>query len=226
MKNIVKLAFLLFTATLSAQDCTWFFPMKEGAQQKYTTYNAKDKVTGSYQHDLKEIKENGGEKTAIVGVTSFDKDGVEVYTNDVNLSCKDGVFYIDMKNYMNGQTMGAYESMEVTIDGDYLDMPGNMKAGDKLKDGELTIGISNSGMSIMNMKTIITDRTVETIEDITTEAGTFNCYKITYTLTIKTIMTMTMNVTEWYAKDIGLVKSETYKSNGKLSDKTILTSIK
>ena len=226
MKTLITALLLTIAIPLFSQDCTWFFPMKEGAQLKYTSFNAKDKITGSYQHDLKEIKEDGGNKSAVVTITNFDKDGAEVYKNDVDISCKDGVYYIDMKNYMNGQSMGAYESMDATVEGDYLDMPGNMKAGDKLKGGKLSIQISNSGVSIINMTTTISNRTVEAIENVTTEAGTFECYKITSNVSFKAIMEMNMNVVEWYAKDVGLVKSETYKSNGKLTSRTELISSK
>ena len=31
---------------------------------------------------------------------------------------------------------------------------------------------------------------------------------------------------EWYAKDVGLVKSESYMSNGKLAGSTVLTDLK
>ena len=81
-------------------------------------------------------------------------------------------------------------------------------------------------MTIMNMSVSITNRKVEAVENITTPAGTFECYKITYDVATKMMINVKMKATEWYAKNVGMVKSESYTSDGKLAGSTLLTGLK
>lgn len=60
-------------------------------------------------------------------------------------------------------------------------------------------------------------------EEIGTTAGKFNCIKISYLKRTKVVLkTTTLRVTEWYAKGVGLVKSESYDLKGKLAGKVLL----
>jgi hypothetical protein len=67
---------------------------------------------------------------------------------------------------------------------------------------------------------------VDAIEDVTTPAGTFNCVKISYDIETKTFMTMRASGIEWYAKDVGVVRSESYNGKGKLTGYSVLNDIK
>lgn len=63
-------------------------------------------------------------------------------------------------------------------------------------------------------------------EVLKTEAGTFSCAKIQYIFHRKALwMSSKDTVTEWYAKGIGLVKSETHSKKGELIKTCILKSI-
>ena len=60
-------------------------------------------------------------------------------------------------------------------------------------------------------------------EQVSTTAGKFDCVKISYLKRTKIVLKSTnVRVTEWYAKGIGLVKSETYDMEGALKAKTML----
>lgn len=60
-------------------------------------------------------------------------------------------------------------------------------------------------------------------EQVSTTAGKFDCVKISYLKRTKIVLKSTnVRVTEWYAKGIGLVKSETYDMEGSLKAKTML----
>lgn len=99
----------------------------------------------------------------------------------------------------------------------YLGLPNNLHVGQKLKDKIKIL------TSIVTCSVILSNRVVETYEEITTEAGTFNCYLITYDL--KTISTITVSqfIKEWYSKEVGVVKTETYNKKGKLTSTKLLT---
>lgn len=63
-------------------------------------------------------------------------------------------------------------------------------------------------------------------EEVKTTAGTFQCLKVSYLKRTKVVVkTTTLRVTEWYAKGIGLVKSEAYDTKGKLDSRILLVKI-
>jgi len=116
--------------------------------------------------------------------------------------------------------------MEMSVEGGNLEMPWKLKAGDMLKDGDLKMSFSSGGTTMMNMTTSITNRKVEAVENVTTPAGTYECYKISYEIATKMMINIKMKGVEWYAKNVGLVKSESYSTDGKLMGSTVLSGLK
>ena len=80
------------------------------------------------------------------------------------------------------------------------------------------------GTVIMNMFVNITNRKVEGKESVTTPAGTFDCFKITYDIETKFGVKIERNAIEWIAKNVGTVRSESYKGD-KLEGYTELTKL-
>lgn len=63
-------------------------------------------------------------------------------------------------------------------------------------------------------------------EQVNTTAGNFDCIKVSYLKREKILLkTTTLRVTKWYAKGIGLVKSEAYDMKGKIYGKTLLVKV-
>lgn len=226
MKKVFIL-FFVFTqiGILNAQNCTLYYPKETGTKLKYTTYDAKDRVTGSSTQVIKELYENQGVLSILIETQSFDKKGKDLGTNEYNAICENGVFKVDMKSFMDAATMAAYEDNEVEISGNNLEIPATLNVGDELPDGRLNISIYSGGTRIMGMSTALTDRKVEAKEEVTTEAGTFECYKISYTMTVSTMFSVRVEAIDWISEGVGTVKSETY-SRGKLMGYTLLTAIK
>ena len=75
------------------------------------------------------------------------------------------------------------------------------------------------------MRIDVTDRKVEALEKITTPAGTFDCMKITSVCFTKMLIKSETEMTDWYAPNVGLVRSETYQ-RGKLLTFSELTDLK
>ena len=75
------------------------------------------------------------------------------------------------------------------------------------------------------MNIITKDRTVVARENITTPAGTFDCYAITYTSELKMNMGMNQinNGKQWISEGVGMVKQEDYNAKGKLTGSSVLT---
>lgn len=139
------------------------------------------------------------------------------------MKCENGTFYFEMNNMMSGQ---SYKEGEVDIKSDDSDMPANLAVGQTLKDGTITMTMKNTAVQMMNMRITVKNRKVEAIETITTPAGTFECYKISYNVESKMMFTMESKGVEWIAKDVGMIKSESHDKNGKLTGSTVLTSLK
>ena len=63
-------------------------------------------------------------------------------------------------------------------------------------------------------------------ETVSTTGGKYDCMKISYLKRTKVVLKSTnQRVVEWYAKGIGLVKSETYDMKGNVDGKTLLVKV-
>lgn len=223
MKRILLLtvfSLLLFVYTGLAQDCTYFYPMEEGTLIELRHYDKKAKVSGTTRQEIIDKKTSGGAVSITIKSTFFDEKGEELMTSDLTMECRDGVFTFDMNQFLNDEMLSGLGDIEFTIEGDNLEFPAKMKPGDQLKEG--TIKLIVPDMAMMNMTTKVYNRKVEAIEKITTEAGTFECYKITYDVFVDGMIDMNAKGTEWIANDAGAVRTESYNKNGKLTGFTEL----
>jgi len=221
------LTILLFASyIMSAQDCTFYYPDVEGAKIELTHYDNKDKITGRSEQEVITIEKAGSNIKAIIKNKYFDKKDEFVFENEMEVSCIDGVFYIEMNNYLNEQALAGFKDMEMEIKGDNLQFPPGMKVGDVLDDGTVTMSFNSPGMSMMNMSTTIKNRKVEAIENITIAAGTFKCFKISYDIETETFMKkITSKAIQWFSENVGMVRTESYNQNGKLDSYFVLTGI-
>jgi hypothetical protein len=228
MKKSILLIFLatFLVAGVMAQECPVYYPDAVNSQLEYKQYDKKGNLSGSSIQKVTDFKKTGTGYEVGVSAESFDAKGKSMGTMQLEAHCENGIFYIDMKNLMGQQSMEAYKDMEMKIEGGTLELPANMKAGDMLKNGNMSISFASNGMSIMNMSFTISNRKVEALENITTPAGTFECYKISYDIATKMMVNVKTKAIEWYAKGTGLVKTESYSTDGKLLGSSVLNSIK
>ncbi len=227
MKKItLALAFLGFIFQSFSQDCVFYCPVKEGTITETKHYNAKDKIQSTDKQTILSKKVTGNDVAVTIKAESYDDKDKLLANRDLTFECKNGVFYFDMKNLIDPQTMSAYKDMEVKMTATNLDMPSALSVGKTLGDGNVQMSVSNQGMTLMNMTINISNRKVEAIEKITTPAGTFDCFKISYDVETKMMFKMQTKGVDWIAKEVGAIRSETYDSKGKLTGYTVLTSIK
>lgn len=200
-----------------------YFPEKVNSVREMTNYDKKDRMTGRVVQEILDKEVSGGDVTLTVGTLIYGEDNEEIHNSEVKVGCSDGVFKIDMRDYV-GELIKQYESMEVELEGDNLLIPSKLSAGQELPDGNVNIQVSSSGMTMVNMDVTIKNRKVEGQEEITTEAGTFDCYKISYDTEAKTkLFTVTTGGVEWLSPGVGVVKSESYNKKGKLTGYSLLT---
>jgi len=227
MKKII--AFLFFAGLFPlafGQDCKMYLPATENAQMEYKSFDKKNKLTGTNIQRIKELKKSPGAIAATIEAEYFDSKGASQGKAEMTARCEKGVYYIDMKNYLNQQSMESYKDMEMSIEGGALEMPSSLNVGDILKSGEMKISFSSGGMTFMNLSISISNRKVEAKEDVATDAGTFSCYKISYDATTKMGFTVSSKGVDYYNEDVGMVKTETFDKKGESMGYTILSSLR
>lgn len=224
MKLFVFLAFFTSNVILS-QECQMFSPFEVGKKLEYTDYNKNGKAQGKSIHEVIEVKESSNPE-ALIKVIVYNKDK-EVLNTDYGVKCVDGAFYVDMIRFFDQQKLSEQQDFELLIDGDYLEFPQLMRPDDMLDNGSIAIKVNNQGFTLLTMTMNIINRKVAAIENLTTPAGTFECYKITYEYESKFgILNFKGKGVEWVATGIGVVKSEDYNKKGKLRSYYELTSLK
>ncbi len=217
---------ILFISVISGiSQCNEYYQLSNGSEWEMESYNAKGKLTGKQSQKVTVFSAGANSFSATVHSVVFDQKNKELMHGDLKFDCKDGTMVVDMRNFINEEQMKAFQSYEMQIESDNLEIPNNLSVGQTLKDGTITITTANSPIP-MTMSVKITDRKVVGKESITTPAGTFDCYKIASKSTVNTKMGlgMTFNYTtiEWLAPKVAVVKSESYR-NDKLQGYTLLT---
>ena len=220
---IACFAGLLSTAS-NAQDCNSYYFLQKNKTVEMTIYGKKGEANGKQVYTVSDVTNAGDNITGTVNSEMFDKKGKSIAKGHSQIVCNGGVMMIDMSMQLPQQQQEQFAKAEVKADKIYIEYPNNMKVGDKLKDATLNMDIDNSGMK-QNVNMVTSDRTVAAKESVTTTAGTWDCFKITYKskVTIKTMgigMPFNIEGTEWFAPGFGIVKTES-KHGG-----TAITAIK
>jgi len=202
---------LLSNASL-AQDCNNYYFLQKNKTVEMTITNKKGDANGKQVYNVSDVTSNGDVITATVNSEMFDKKGKSIAKGHSQIACNGGVMMIDMTMQLPQQQQEQFSKADVKADKIFIEYPNNMKVGDKLKDATLNMDIDNSGMK-QNINMITSDRTVAAKESVTTTAGTWDCFKITYKskITVKTMgigMPFNIEGTEWFAPGFGIVKTE------------------
>ena len=225
MKKLIILLIASFTYTSLLAQCDKIFDFKEGTSWTWSNYNKKGKLLGKTIQKIDNLTINDDDRLAEISMVMVDDKGEQNSPVVMEMGCRDGVVYFDMKKFLPDEYLKE-EEMELAIEASNLEMPSNMEVGDRLNDGSVKMNISGatSGASAMglSLSVLITDRKVVARETLNTAAGEFDCLILEQTMTTKMMVTMEMVTKEWYAVGVGMVKSETYRK-GKLTGYSMLT---
>lgn len=223
--GILVIFLLVLTGVIGAQECTIYFPDNVGTQLVYKHYDKKGKESSKTKQKVTSVNATSNGVEIEIETEVYDNKEELLHSGSMVVRCEGNTFYFDMRNYLDPNTMAGFENMDIKMESENLEFPSNLSEGDMLKDAWIKIEISNAGFKIMTMTVNITDRKVESIETITTPAGSFKCFKITQTVSTKAGIKAISNTSEWYSEKIGLVKSESYNSNGKFQGSSELVEI-
>lgn len=224
----------LFTLTIvfisfftKAQDnCSAFYPMTEGASFSYNLYDKKDKPSGTTEYKVIKVENDSGNTVATMNVKAGGTKPKDQMELEYQVTCNGDGISIDFNSMLSPQLKAQMEQMdaEINVTGTNIEIPNNLSVGQELRDGELLVAMSMSGIK-MNTEVKTTDRKVIGEETVITPAGTFDCYVLTSTISTKAMMAkINMSDKLWLAKGVGIVKQETYNKKGKLESRMELAS--
>ena len=228
MKLFKITLFILLTINLgyAQNECKPFLPVDKGTTWEITNYTAKGKVAGRVTYELTDKVENGNDITFTVKTITYDKKGKEIFTNTFEAKCINGKFDFDMAFKMDGGALKAYEDMDVQVDASKFEIPDlDSSPGTQLEDGSLVVNIDTGSIGLFKMTILVTDRIVEARKSLTTPAGTFDCIVLSQKVSTKMMIKIQGASKEWYAKNIGMVRTESYNKRGKLIGYSELTKL-
>lgn len=223
MKNIMYILisfFLLSSLGYSQENCSKYYPLKEGTKFQITNYDKNDKP-GAVIDYL--VKESTGD-SALIYYELMDDKGEIVMTSEYGITCENDGISIDFNSLAAPGMMEQYKEMEVDLTGTNLFIPNNLTVGQTLPDADLLMNVSMAPIN-MKMTVRIYDRKVEGTETITTPAGTFDCIIISQSSETKMGMKVSGSSREWYAPEVGMVKQESYNKKGKKIASSLLTKL-
>ena len=225
----------------SAQN--YLVPNTETARWSYIETDSKGKQVATVYHSVESLQGdamNGKLKLLVeeVPVASPDEtvksftyyrfkdgeyilDGAAEFEEDILASVIDDAIKQQKLNLSEKEKDELYEKVrEEFITGEIRGIPRYPQVGD-LPDYEFRIKVS-----IMSLTVNGKERRIVGTETIQTEAGTFDCFIMEETLTMKAMMMKEISKTRsWYAYGIGLVKEITYDKKGRLVSTLTLNGI-
>jgi hypothetical protein len=193
-----------------AQDCGSYPLLKKGSTVEYSMLGKE----GNKIFTVEEVTSDSNScRTRIQGKTPFfRKSYIE---NEFDVKWENNVFKMSIFAFGYGSMEHDKKKKKKSEDTDdvkedlYLEYPDNMQVGQTFEnivaDMNVLLGKSSSKvrMSIINREVIAK-------ETITTPAGKYECFKITYEIGGKNSQVNTMDqktrTTEWFAPGVGVVK--------------------
>lgn len=219
---------LLTVNALSAQDCKNYYYMLNNAEVEMTMFDAKGTAVAKNVYNVLSVSKEGAASVSDFTSTLKDVKGKTISSGKGKFKCDGGEIMIDMK--MSLPSLPQLQDMKMESDGNaFLNYPAHLKEGQSLPDGAFEMSSNANGMD-MSLQYKVTDRKVTGKEKVTTAGGSWDCYKITYNMSLSMKM-MGMNIpvemvaAEWFAPGFGVVKTETSK-DGKLAGHMEITHVK
>ena len=211
MKTLFILAFLLVGSIVRSQDCSNYYYFQNNKTVEMSLFDKKGDITGKVLYSIADVKNSNEITSATLQTHMFDKKGKTIGKANSIVKCTGGVMMVNMKLTMPAAQAEQFSQTTAKTEDFFIEYPANMKKGDQLKEGTLNMDVDNNGMQ-QSISMTVSNRKVEDQEKVTTPAGTWDCYKISYKtkMSIRTMgvgIPINMEGIEWYAPAFGVVKT-------------------
>ncbi|MBS4013773.1 MAG: hypothetical protein KGZ97_08435 [Bacteroidetes bacterium] len=234
MKAITRLLVLLLVLSISfsatSQNCNYYYPLNANTKMQYQTFNSKNKLESTQEVLISDVKNVGNSLEATISTKIFDNKNKLVSEGEYIVSCSGNEISFDMSAMIDQSILKGFEGMEVQIEASDMTIPSDLVVGNQLKDATMKMIVKAGPMTISDMTITVKNRKVESKENITTPAGTYESFKVThdYIIVSKAMgMTTTINSksVDYMVKDLGTVRSESYDEKGVLQSYSVLSKI-
>lgn len=223
---ILLIAVLSMPFIAAGQTCEAYMAFEEGTKLEYTYYNKKDKEEGSSTQYVKSITAlPDGSSVAVFDMELRDKKGKESMSGTFEVNCQGNALRLNVSDMLGPNMSEAFQNMEVEVAGEALVIPHELEVGQTLPDATSVVTPTMSGMNLMQFTFTVSDRQVAAREEVSTPAGTFDCFKIASRFKTKVMGSREFTQAQWLAKGVGMVKAETYNAKGKLESRQLLTGL-
>jgi hypothetical protein len=221
MKKLFVLSGILIFVGLRpapAQTCQGV-TMQKGGGFEMISYDGKGKSNGTAVYTVTNATSENGQTVLEVAFESFDRKGASQMKNTYKMRCDGNQLRIDSRSMLAPDQMKMYENMEMTFTSDDVVYPDKLVVEQRLDDASMR-GEGSSGPMKMTFDMSMTNRKVAAQEKVTVPAGTFDAYKVTSDMTIKSKagigMTFDFQTVSYRAPGVLWdVRSETFRK-GKL----------
>lgn len=230
LKKVFLTLFLFATGLMAWAQCDLYHDYSQVKSYEMTSYDTKDKMTGKSVMNVKDYQGTPDGFVTTIQTVSYDKKNKEVGDNSFSMECKDGTILIDLKDWVPASSLEAMKASEFEITGENLQIPQNLKVGKILPDAQMVAKAKQENVGMLQVTVSVSNRIVESKEQVTTPMGTFDTYKISYLLKSESEMMgikvpFTIKGIDYVAPGMGVIKSETFNKSGKLIGYTLLTNV-
>lgn len=213
-----------------APGCGQYYYLSDHTTVQMTAYDKKGRPAMLLSYFISGVKDIPGGSQSKVRSELKDMNGKVVGSGEGIFKCENGRLSADMHVAMASMPMEQFKGMEVKATEAYLVYPGDMTVGSKLPDGAFHMDIYRKGKLFSQVDYNVGDREVEAAQEvITTPAGSWKCFRISYQVSIQVKMgitiPMTYKVTEWFAPGFGVVRTVNHNKKGQPVGKAELTSL-
>lgn len=217
---LLALSLLAFSTGSLAQNCSNYYYLQNNKTIEMSIYGKKGDENGKQVYSVSDVKNGDGSVSATIHSEMFDKKGKTLAKAKGTIQCKGGVMLIDMKMSLPAAQQEQV-STDATAESFYMEYPAGMQVGDQLKDATMNLDIDTKGMK-QTVTMVVSDRKVEGKETVTTTAGTWECFRISYKsrMTVKTMgigIPFNMEGTEWFAPGFGIVKTQSKQGSSAIT---------
>lgn len=231
LRNLfLALSATLATGAMAQSDCAFFFPNQEGEQITRNCYTANGTLANILVYHVDQAYDYPTGEEVVASYTFSDATGKPLTSGQMAARCNNGNFTMSMGTLPTFPLAMRMLKSDVFMMGDLMNYPdafaNPMDPADMGEYDDGTIRIYQKGNKDNRAEISINNRQFVKNESIDTPAGPFECTKVKYDINIWTPNEkMEGYGYEWYAPNIGIVRSEEYDKNGQLQSYSVLEKI-
>ncbi|MBA9077489.1 hypothetical protein [Rufibacter quisquiliarum] len=224
MKTITKLVILTLLAFLPeylfAQDCTQPLGLSKNTEFIYQVTD-KGRENGILHNKVvQQMNNQDGVFTTTFKSARMDKNKRTKTIEEFRIRCNGDSIYLDAKLLLREQALKAFDGKDFDFTPKDIAYPKVLAVGQQLPTGKLGVRVRSSNVDISTISMVASNRKVVAQEKLTTPAGTFDCFKITYQYEVELdargiALRDVYQVEEFFSPEHGIIKCQFTNKRGK-----------